>query len=49
MTVGITNNELAEILEPDISGLVATLGNHLLEDGADVTLPQEKETTNIKK
>ena len=49
VTVGITNNELAEILEPDISGLVATLGNHLLEDGADVTLPQEKETTNIKK
>jgi RND family efflux transporter MFP subunit len=36
--VGIINDELVEILEPEISGLVATLGNHLLEDGADITL-----------
>ena len=37
--VGIINDELAEILEPEISGLVATMGNHLLEDGAEITLP----------
>jgi RND family efflux transporter MFP subunit len=36
--VGIISDELAEILEPEVSGLVATLGNHLLEDGAGVTL-----------
>ncbi|MBN2181258.1 MAG: efflux RND transporter periplasmic adaptor subunit [Sedimentisphaerales bacterium] len=39
VTVGIINDAWAEILEPQISGLVATLGNHLLEDGADITLP----------
>ena len=42
VTVGIINDELAEILEPEISGLVATLGNHLLEDSADITLPEKK-------
>ncbi len=49
--VGITNDELAEILEPEISGLVATLGNHLLEDGAEITLPDKKRsiTTPQKK
>ncbi len=38
---GIMNNDVAEILEPEISGFVATLGNHLLEDGSAVTLPEE--------
>ena len=38
VTVGITNNEWAEILEPQITGLVVTLGNHLLEDGSDITI-----------
>ncbi|MEJ2647851.1 MAG: efflux RND transporter periplasmic adaptor subunit [Sedimentisphaerales bacterium] len=42
VTVGIMNNEVAEILVPEISGFVATLGNHLLEEGSAVTLPQEK-------
>ncbi len=41
--VGIINNDLVEIPEPEISGYVATLGNHLLEDGSNVTLPQAKE------
>jgi RND family efflux transporter MFP subunit len=40
VTVGIANNELAEIVEPDISGLVVTMGNHLLENGSDITLPK---------
>jgi RND family efflux transporter MFP subunit len=39
VTVGIINGELAEVLEPEISGLVVTMGNHLLEDGSDITLP----------
>ena len=48
VTVGIMNNDIAEIIEPEISGFVATLGNHLLEDGSTVILPQEKkiEKTN---
>ena len=44
VTTGIMNNEVAEILEPELSGFVATLGNHLLENGSGVTLPQEKKT-----
>lgn len=40
VTVGIANNELAEIVEPDISGSVITMGNHLLEDGSEITLPK---------
>ncbi len=39
VTVGIINGELAEVLEPEISGSVVTMGNHLLEDGSDITLP----------
>ncbi len=40
VTTGFMNNEVAEITEPEISGLVATLGNHMLEDGSSVTLPE---------
>lgn len=40
--VGIVEDELAEIVEPGLSGLVVTLGQHLLEDGSDVILPGEK-------
>lgn len=49
--VGIMNDEWVQILEPEISGLVATLGNHLLEDGADITLPDQKhsDTTSQEK
>jgi RND family efflux transporter MFP subunit len=38
VTVGIIDGELVEVLKPEISGLVATMGNHLLEDGSDITL-----------
>jgi len=48
--VGITNNELAEILEPELSGMVVTMGNHLLENDSDIILPkkapQQAEPTN---
>ena len=44
--VGIINNDLVEILEPDISGYVATLGNHLLEGGSNVTLSQAREISH---
>lgn len=40
VTVGIVDGELAEILEPRIEGRVVTLGQHLLEDGAAIVLPE---------
>jgi RND family efflux transporter MFP subunit len=40
VTRGITNGEIVEITEPEISGVVITMGNHLLEDGSDITLPK---------
>ncbi len=39
ITVGIINGELAEVVKPPLSGYVVTLGQHLLEDGASITLP----------
>jgi RND family efflux transporter MFP subunit len=43
VTVGIISGESAEIREPSNfgeSGFVVTMGNHLLEDGSDITLPE---------
>jgi multidrug efflux pump subunit AcrA (membrane-fusion protein) len=40
VTTGIINGEIVEVTEPKISGLVITMGNHLLEDGSDITLPK---------
>ena len=42
VTTGIINGESAEVTEPKISGLVVTMGNHLLEDNSGITLPQKK-------
>ena len=41
VTVGIVNGELAEVLKPALSGQVVTLGQHLLEDGSSITLPND--------
>jgi RND family efflux transporter MFP subunit len=38
--LGIVNDGWAEVLEPALSGFVVTLGQHLLEDGAPVMLPE---------
>jgi len=46
VTTGIINGELAEVIEPKISGLVVTMGNHLLEDNSDITLPEKKRSEN---
>lgn len=40
VTLGIVNGELAEVLEPELSGMVVTMGNHLLEDGSDIALSE---------
>ena len=41
VTLGIVNETQAEIIEPKLSGAVITLGQHLLEDGAVIILPNE--------
>jgi RND family efflux transporter MFP subunit len=42
VTTGIVSGELAEITEPQISGLVVTMGNHLLEDGSGIVLAKNE-------
>ncbi len=42
VTPGIVNRDMAEILSPELSGLVVTLGHHLLEEGSLVLLAEEK-------
>jgi len=42
VTVGIASGEVLEITDPKISGLVVTMGNHLLEDGSDITMPDSE-------
>ena len=41
VTVGVTSNGLVQILDPPLSGAVVTLGQHLLEDGATIALPEQ--------
>jgi RND family efflux transporter MFP subunit len=42
VTVGVTNNEFVQILDPELSGSVITMGQYLLEDGASITLPGQQ-------
>jgi RND family efflux transporter MFP subunit len=39
VTVGIANDHWVEVVEPPLNGLVVTLGQHLLNDGSPVILP----------
>ena len=48
VTTGIINGEIVEITEPQISGLVITMGNHLLENGSSITLPKIEPTQEAK-
>ena len=41
--LGIVTPEKTEIVSPQISGLVVTLGQHLLEDGSPVILPKSEQ------
>jgi multidrug efflux pump subunit AcrA (membrane-fusion protein) len=41
VTVGVVNESRVEILKPQLAGDVVTLGQHLLEDGANIILPNE--------
>ena len=40
--VGVTDADSVEILSPKVSGLVVTMGHHLLSEGAAITLPGQK-------
>ena len=42
VTIGIVNSVQAEVLNPPITGAVVTLGQHLLEDGSSIVLPDKK-------
>jgi multidrug efflux pump subunit AcrA (membrane-fusion protein) len=42
VTLGIVNANVVEVVRPSLSGVVVTLGNHLLEDGSAVILPSSK-------
>jgi RND family efflux transporter MFP subunit len=43
VTVGVVNANEAEIIQPQLSGNVVTLGHHLLEDGSAIILPGRSE------
>lgn len=43
--VGITEGWKAEIIAPPLSGFVVTLGQHLLEDGGAISLPEQSVET----
>lgn len=38
---GIVEGRTVEIIQPSLNGVVVTLGHHLLEDGATVTIPDQ--------
>jgi hypothetical protein len=44
---GIVTSELVEIVSPPIDGYVVTLGQHLLDKGSSVVLPEKKENSSI--
>ena len=46
VALGIINGERAEVVEPSLSGLVVTLGHHLLEDGSAIVLPKTESGTS---
>jgi len=37
---GFEEGDYVEIVRPQLNGMVVTLGQHLLEDGAAISLPQ---------
>jgi RND family efflux transporter MFP subunit len=46
VTLGIVNGKWAEVVTPTLSGLVVTVGQHLLEDGSSITLPEKQPETS---
>ncbi|MBM4024025.1 MAG: efflux RND transporter periplasmic adaptor subunit [Planctomycetes bacterium] len=48
ITVGIANGEVVEVVEPALGGSVVTLGNHLVENGSRLRLPEPQEIPDSK-
>ena len=48
VTTGISSGDLVEIIEPEISGQAVTIGNHLLEDGSDITIAERGTSGDAK-
>lgn len=46
VTVGAIDSNLAQIIEPPLSGTVVTLGQYLLEDGTAIILPEKQENAS---
>ena len=42
VALGFSEGEIAEVIEPTLSGFVVTLGHHLLEDGASIRIPEKE-------
>lgn len=40
--VGIVNGTLAEVVSPAVTGFVVIVGQHLLDDGSVITMPEKK-------
>ncbi|OPZ30150.1 MAG: Macrolide export protein MacA [Deltaproteobacteria bacterium ADurb.BinA179] len=38
--IGIIEEDMAEVVSPEIAGFVVTVGHHLLEDGSQIILPE---------
>lgn len=43
VNLGIIDGKVAEVVEPSLSGWVVTMGQHLLEDEATITLPDKEQ------
>jgi hypothetical protein len=41
--VGISATDRTEVIAPRLDGLVVTLGQHLLQDGSSVILPEQEQ------
>ena len=47
VTTGIINGETVEVTEPAVSGLVVTMGNHLIENDSNIMLPPKKQSEKL--
>jgi len=47
VTIGIVSGAMAEIVEPPLSGMVVSVGQHLLEDGSAITLSEDTLSSEV--
>ncbi len=48
VTIGIIDGQTAEIVEPQLTGPVITMGNHLLEHDSSIVMPNEKDPREVE-